>query len=92
MFHISNIDELKAAGAGRPATSEAVALYRQAFERFGTQALWSRTPREHPTIAQVIAVAQSLRREGNMQSRPLAAQMEEACRSAPLRKSNRIFC
>jgi hypothetical protein len=82
MTDVSTIDDLKTAGAGRPATPEAVALYRQAFERFGTQVLWSRTPSQHPTVAQVIAVAQSLRREGNMQSRPLAEQMEEACRSA----------
>jgi len=35
MSDIGSIDELKAAGAGRLATSEAVARYRQAFERFG---------------------------------------------------------
>jgi hypothetical protein len=46
------------------------------------QALWNRTPSDHPTIAQALVVAESLRREGNMKARPLAVQIEEACRAA----------
>jgi hypothetical protein len=54
----------------------------EAFRTFGAQALWSRTPSEHPTIAQALVVAESLRREGNMKARPLAAKIEQACRAA----------
>ena len=76
------LDELKAAGSGRPATAEIAALYREAFRTFGTQALWSRKPIEHPTIAQAVAVAEGLRREGDMNARRLAAKIEQACRAA----------
>ena len=75
-------DELKELGAGRPAPEDIVALYRQAFDEFGTQALWSRRPSEHPTITQALTVAESLRREGDMKSRQLVARIEEACRAA----------
>ena len=57
-------------------------LYRRAFQEFGAQSLWSRKPIEHPTIAQALAIADALRREGNMKSRPLAAKIEEACRAS----------
>jgi hypothetical protein len=77
-----SLDELKELGAGRQAPDEVVSLYRQAFLEFGVQALWSRRPREHPTITQALVVAENLRREGNMKSRPLAVQIEEACRAA----------
>ena len=76
------IDELKAAGAGRPAPVVVVALYQEAFERFGTRALWSRAPSEAPTITQALVVAQSLRNEGPLRARSLAAQIEDACRAA----------
>jgi hypothetical protein len=76
------VDELKEAGAGRPAPAEIESLYRKAFRDFGVQALWNRTPSDHPTITQVLVVAESLRREGNMKARPLAVQIEEACRAA----------
>jgi hypothetical protein len=77
-----SIEELKGVGAGRPAPDDIVRLYHQAFREFGTLALWSRRPSERPTIAQALVVADSLRREGTMQSRPLAVQIEEACRAA----------
>jgi hypothetical protein len=76
------MDELKDLGAGRPAPEAVVALYRRAFAEFGAQSLWSRKPSERPTIAQAIVVAEGLRREGSMQSRPLAAEIEQACRAA----------
>jgi hypothetical protein len=75
-------DELKAAGEGRPAPESVARLYRRAFEEFGAQSLWSRRPSDRPTIAQALVVAESLRREGNMKSRPLAVQIEAACRAA----------
>jgi len=48
---------------------ELARLYHQAFSEFGAQALWSRRPSETPTMAQALVVAESLRREGNMNSR-----------------------
>ena len=76
------IEDLKALGAGRPAPESVAALYRQAFDEFGVRALWSRTPSTHPTIAQALVIAQGLRTEGDMRARPLATQIEEACRAA----------
>jgi hypothetical protein len=43
-----------------------VALYRRAFEEFGTSLLWSSKPVS----------------EGNLQARRLAEQIEQACRAA----------
>ena len=82
MYDRRSIDELKELGAGRPAPNDIARLYHQAFREFGTIALWSRRPSEHPTIAQALVIADSLRREGTMQARPLAARIEEACRAA----------
>jgi hypothetical protein len=82
MLQGCTLDELKEAGSGKPATEEIASLYMEAFRTFGAQALWSRTPSEHPTIAQALVVAESLRREGNMKARPLAAKIEQACRAA----------
>ena len=76
------IDEMMELGAGRPAPEPVAELYRLAFRNFGTRALWSRRPSAHPTIAQALVVAQSLKRDGDMTTRPLAARIEEACRSA----------
>jgi len=77
-----SLDELKEAGDGRPAPDVIVSFYHQAFKQFGTQALWSRKPSERPTITQALVVSESLRREGNMKSRALAVQIEQACRAA----------
>ena len=76
------LDTLMELGAGRPAPEAVAELYRQAFREFGARSLWSRRPSEHPTIAQALIVAECLRRDGDMTTRPLAAQIEEACRSA----------
>jgi len=76
------LEDLKEAGEGRPAPDGIVALYHQAFQQFGAQALWSRKPSVRPTITQALAVSESLRREGNMASRALAVQIEQACRAA----------
>jgi hypothetical protein len=58
------------------------ALYRRAFEEFGALALWSRRPVAEPTLADALAITESLRVEGNLQSRRLAEQIERACRAA----------
>lgn len=77
-----SLDELKERGAGVPAPAEVAALYHEAFREFGTAALWSRRPSAHPTIAQALAVAEALRREGTLRTLPLAARIEAACRAA----------
>lgn len=77
-----DLNELKDLGAGIEAPSEVVLLYHQSFREFGSQALWSRKPSEHPTITQALVVAETLRREGSMKMLPLAARIEEACRAA----------
>jgi len=69
-------------GAGRPAPDSVVRLYRQAFRDFGTQALWSRKRSADPTITQALVIADCLRREGNLQARGLAIEIEQACRTA----------
>jgi hypothetical protein len=77
-----SVDDLKELGEGKPAPKDIAALYREAFERFGTLSLWNREPSARPTIAQALVVAESLRRHGNMTSRPLAVRIEQACRAA----------
>jgi hypothetical protein len=77
-----NVEQLKELGAGRRAPREIARLYDQAFRDYGAQALWSRRPSEVPTIAQALVVAESLRHEGNLQSRALAGEIERACRAA----------
>lgn len=57
-------------------------LYRQAFDEFRTLALWNWRVVERPTITQALAIADSLRVEGNRGARALAAQIERACRAA----------
>jgi hypothetical protein len=77
-----NIEELKELGTGRAAPEEIARLYHRAFREFGPQALWNRRPSEKPTIAQALVIAEGLRREGNLRSRALAAEIEQACRAA----------
>jgi hypothetical protein len=79
---VRSIDELKDLGSGKPAPSEIVRLYRDAFAEYGTRALWSWRKIEQPTIAQALTIAESLRTEGNLKARSLAVQIERACRAA----------
>jgi hypothetical protein len=76
------LDELKDLGAGRPASDEVARLYRQAFADFGARALWNWRVMEPPTLTQALAVADSLKSEGNLQARALAVEIERACRAA----------
>jgi hypothetical protein len=57
-------------------------LYREAFEKFGAWALWSRRPVDNPTPAHALAITRSLRVEGNLEARRLAERIEKACRAA----------
>jgi hypothetical protein len=77
-----DLEQLRELGAGRRAPHEIARLYDQAFRDYGAEALWNRRPSEQPTIAQALVVAENLRREGNLQSRALAAEIERACRAA----------
>ncbi|HLH95390.1 MAG TPA: hypothetical protein VKW08_09755 [Xanthobacteraceae bacterium] len=82
MIDRRDLEQLKELGAGRPAPEAVVRLYQQAFRDFGTEALWSRRASAMPTIAQALVVADSLRREGDLRSRTLALEIEQACRAA----------
>jgi hypothetical protein len=82
MIDVRNLEQLKDLGAGRVAPEEIARLYHQAFREFGARALWSRRPSTTPTIAQALVIAESLRREGNLQARALASKIEQACRAA----------
>jgi hypothetical protein len=82
MTTTSDLEQLKDLGVGRPAPAEVVRLYQQAFAEFGTLALWNWRNLEHPTITQALAIADSLRVEGNRKARALAVAIEQACRAA----------
>jgi hypothetical protein len=75
------IDELKQLGAEVPAPESVVQLYRRAFAEFGTLALWSSRAVERPTVAHALSITEPLRVEGNLASRRLAEQIEQACRA-----------
>jgi hypothetical protein len=82
MIEYRDISDLKARGAGQQAPEAVVRLYRQAFAQFGTRALWNWRNMEHPTITQALAVADSLKSEGDLKARVLAIEIERACRAA----------
>jgi len=82
MIDACDLEQLKDLGAGRPAPEEVVRLYRQAFVDFGARALWNWRDMERPTITQALAVADSLKAEGNLNARALAVAIEQACRAA----------
>ena len=77
-----SLEHLSELGSGVPAPDSVAVLYHKAFTDFGLQALWNRKPSASPTIAQALALGESLRREGNIRSRHLAAEIEQACRAA----------
>ena len=57
-------------------------LYREAFERYSVRALWHMRQFAQPTPEDALAVARSLRKEGDLAARFLAEQIEQACRAA----------
>jgi hypothetical protein len=59
-----------------------VHLYREAFADYGARALWNWRVIEQPTITQALAIAESLRVEGDLGARALAVRIEQACRAA----------
>jgi len=82
MVHSMTIDDLKRTGTGRPAPEDLRTLYRQAFRDYGLRALWSSRPVAEPTIADILAITESLRVEGGIAGRRLAEQIVTACRAA----------
>jgi len=82
MSQSQTIDDLKRSGAGRPAPESLRALYRTAFRDYGLRALWSSRPVAEPTIADMLAITESLRVEGGVAGRRLAEQIVTACRAA----------
>lgn len=76
------LEVVKQRGAHELANEALRSLYRQAFSRYGTRALWSSRPVERPTIADLLAITESLRVEGDLAARCLAEQIEQACRAA----------
>jgi hypothetical protein len=66
----------------KPTQPDFARLYRQAFEEYGTRALWNKRCLEEPTKEDALVVARALRVEGNREARQLAEQIERACRAA----------
>ena len=56
-------------------------LYRLAFAEYGTMALWSSRPVNHPTPGDALAITESLRVAGNLDARRLAERIEALCRA-----------
>jgi hypothetical protein len=82
MTDSATIEDLKRRGAAAPASGDLRALYQQAFRDFGLRALWSSRPVAQPTIADALAITESLRVEGGVSGRRLAEQIVTACRAA----------
>lgn len=57
-------------------------LYRLAFARYGTRALWNKRRVEEPTPQDALVVARALRIEGDRAARSIAEEIESACRAA----------
>jgi hypothetical protein len=57
------------------------ALYRQAFQDYGTIALWNMRPAAAPTPADALAITAALRTHGRMDGRRLAERIEALCRA-----------
>jgi hypothetical protein len=64
-----------------PAHTDLAALYRRAYDEFGTRALWNMRPVPNPTPSDALAITQALRTHGRMDGRRLAEQIEELCRA-----------
>lgn len=65
-----------------PQPADFVSLYRRAYAKYGTQALWNKRMFEEPTPDDALVVARALRIEGDRGARQLAEQIVQACRAA----------
>lgn len=77
-----SLEELKDLGSGKPAPGDVARLYGEAFAEHRARALWNWKQLERPTITQALAIAESLRTEGDRRARALALRIEAACRAA----------
>ena len=59
-----------------PPQDTLAALYNKAFAVFGNRALWNIKKINAPTVAEILAITQALRVEGDMRARALAEQIE----------------
>ncbi|MBU6320757.1 MAG: hypothetical protein KGS00_14045 [Alphaproteobacteria bacterium] len=57
-------------------------LYRQAFDAFGTAALWNKARIENPSPEHALIIARALRIEGDRRARQLAEDIERAVRGS----------
>jgi hypothetical protein len=57
-------------------------LYRLAFSRFGTRALWNLRQLPDPTPRDALATARQLRIEGDLDARRLAERLEKSARAS----------
>jgi hypothetical protein len=80
--HITDLEGLKRRAAKVPAGETLRVLYQNAFRDYGIRALWSSRPVKDPTIADILAITESLRVEGGLPGRRLAQEIVEACRAA----------
>jgi hypothetical protein len=78
----ATVEDMKQRGATAPAPENLRVLYKEAFRDYGTRALWSSRPVDQPTIADLLAITESLRVEGGISGRRLAVRIVEACRAA----------
>ncbi len=79
---IQDLRNLSADVKQRLAPSDIASEYHRAFALYGPLCFWSTREMETPSIGDVLDAASRLKREGNMASRSLAIQLEEACRAA----------
>ena len=57
------------------------ALYRRAFDQYGTHALWNKRFLDNPQPDDALVIARALRIEGDLGARKLAEEIEQACRA-----------
>lgn len=65
-----------------PKVANLAALYRRAFDEYGTQALWNKRVLDNPQPDDALVIARALRIEGDLGARKLAEEIEQACRAA----------
>jgi len=65
-----------------PSVRDLRRLYARAFAEFGAAVLWNRQPVADPTPGDALAIARALRREGDMNARRLAEDIEAAAHAA----------
>jgi hypothetical protein len=68
--------------AGALAGNAACALYDEAWNKYGTIALWNHHRLAQPTVAAVVSAARALRAHSNLSGRALAERMEAALHGA----------